>query len=611
MKKRKQKKQSGSTKKSPRLSKNKTFGKISFCRKNKIQLISRLYKRDKDEFIKQFLVYKNLKLNKTIGPVVASMIVRYLQKHENLLDFESTELLDICDFNKYMCLLEVKKNYSSEIEATSYSKKNCAIFYSDLRNQPVISYEIKESSPGRIFIANSYESFLNEVEQLLNNDKNIENSKLIRYHEIVKETGVCKIYFDIECAKETNKSLKFNESCLLICKTFCKFIRDEFNIEINEFENVTYLTATRDGKYSMHVIFDEVIVAKNKTHLKKIMTSFLYYLTDKEREIIQKAKANEVIDITSLYIETKDVKLNGQNYTIPILKALIDMAPYDNGSLRTYYSSGFHQKHSSEARLYKINMKDYTIDKRYNREVMKHSLIQYCVSPLNVIECRNLTSRKHQKFEKELQILLVELSTSLIEHLKIFKDNKPIEKLVALSYSGDVYRRFHARVNTTIVGNNGSNPINSSTNGSTNFTSGLSDEKQRRISALILPSYTESLNALFGGEEKIEPLFSSVKICSENKSRLLLTFKKTWCAVRMNKWLNDNRNGKVTNGKKRHSKLDSSGYDTGQSLTLDLDWNSYFQKCLHGSCKHFWKYSPKFLISQETSHQIKRIIQEE
>uniref|UniRef100_A0A8C7Y1I6 DNA-directed primase/polymerase protein n=1 Tax=Oryzias sinensis TaxID=183150 RepID=A0A8C7Y1I6_9TELE len=104
----------------------------------------------------------------------------------------------------------------------------------------------RESLGQRIFLVTSYS-------ELWHYYKTYPQS-LMHCYEVIPEGAVCKLYFDLEFHKPSNRGSDGESMVLLLIKYVCEKLLDVYGIECSE-KNVLNLDSSTEEKFSRHLIF--------------------------------------------------------------------------------------------------------------------------------------------------------------------------------------------------------------------------------------------------------------------------------------------------------------------------------------------------------------------
>ncbi|RVE76216.1 hypothetical protein OJAV_G00006230 [Oryzias javanicus] len=132
----------------------------------------------------------------------------------------------------------------------------------------VFALEKEKASLGqRIFLVTSYS-------ELWHYYKTYPQS-LMHCYEVIPEGAVCKLYFDLEFHKPSNRGADGKSIVLLLIKYVCEKLMDIYGIECSE-KNVLNLDSSTEDKFSRHLIFILPNAAfKDNIHVGKFVSSIL------------------------------------------------------------------------------------------------------------------------------------------------------------------------------------------------------------------------------------------------------------------------------------------------------------------------------------------------
>uniref|UniRef100_A0A3B3BL92 DNA-directed primase/polymerase protein n=1 Tax=Oryzias melastigma TaxID=30732 RepID=A0A3B3BL92_ORYME len=132
----------------------------------------------------------------------------------------------------------------------------------------VFALEKEKASLGqRIFLVTSYS-------ELWHYYKTYPQS-LMHCYEVIPEGAVCKLYFDLEFHKPSNRGADGKSMVLLLIKYVCYKLMDIYGIECSE-KNVLNLDSSTEDKFSRHLIFILHNAAfKDNIHVGKFVSAIL------------------------------------------------------------------------------------------------------------------------------------------------------------------------------------------------------------------------------------------------------------------------------------------------------------------------------------------------
>lgn len=481
-------------------------------------------------------------------------------------------------------LNEQTYTFKTLYDANKHSKQN---------NTPVLALE-KRDMQARTYISSTYQTFFNKFETY-----NKENKlKMLRYHEIVQSNRYVKIYFDIETEKGVNENFDFEKSCHYIAESMCDYIKTHYDIELDVDKNVTYLSASRDNKYSMHIIFDDTCVVENVEQLSWFIKMFEYHIIKKEQWEINKTerksynpvfhggndKRISILAFDKYNFPSEDGKVNE---SLCLLQPMIDHHVYQGCSLRTYYSLSNSHNNNEAARLREYNNSSFSLD------TLKRSLIQYIENDkeINVIKVNAI---QEDKLEDAKNLLLMRYNKDLAIHSKDYtrkfkKDDKGIvdpllKKLARENQNNTLYQMIgksmgdsHLYLLKKTQGEKNIKNNDKFADCNTMKTTKCdikieSPELKKLLQDTILNEYSEESPKLFDGL-RIIPIITKLST-NTSKDLLIIGLKNTRCEI-----VRDLKPSKRHNNKGKQSKFDS-----GQYFVLNLVKGVYYQKCFHTKC---------------------------
>ncbi|XP_063165752.1 DNA-directed primase/polymerase protein [Candoia aspera] len=100
-------------------------------------------------------------------------------------------------------------------------------------------------------------------------------TKLKHCYEVIPETAVCKLYFDLEFYKPTNQGANAKQMVADLIKFICRKLDEYYAIKCSV-ENILKLDSSTEEKYSCHLIFLlENAAFKNNIHIGNFLRTIL------------------------------------------------------------------------------------------------------------------------------------------------------------------------------------------------------------------------------------------------------------------------------------------------------------------------------------------------
>nr|XP_057928643.1 DNA-directed primase/polymerase protein [Doryrhamphus excisus] len=151
-----------------------------------------------------------------------------------------------------------------------FPRQNLAISFAQSCKEPVhvFALEKEKALPGqRIFLVTSYSELWHYYR--------INTQSLMHCYEVITEGAVCKLYFDLEFHKPSNRQADGKKMVSLLIQYVCKNLKDIYGIECSE-KNVLNLDSSTDDKFSRHLIFNLHNAAfKDNTHVGAFIHNIL------------------------------------------------------------------------------------------------------------------------------------------------------------------------------------------------------------------------------------------------------------------------------------------------------------------------------------------------
>lgn len=363
-----------------------------------------------------------------------------------------------------------------------------------------------------------------------NNIEIINIKKEMKYHELCDKNHPMKLFFDIEWIPSENIKFNFDNTCFFIASKACKFINELLGINLNVNDNVTFLTASRKTKNSMHIIFDSTLILSSYMTLETMVKMFIDWMIRNE---IFKEDNNKKYILLAL----KDKK---------IVEA-IDMVVYKNLSLRTYYSTVHSLSESEDTRLYEYIPKitddeiNWHKKKEYDSAVFLKTLIQFFkntdksivleISGDSFISAVNINYEKSMKFYKE-RIYGTSGIYAVNSNKIIRTDDKMITKIV------DVNDNNVKDITTSVL------------------------SVYKKAVSMYINTHTQDIG------------ISKASIFGDNMMTLII--KEGYCLI-------VRESGGTMGHKKKYGK---NLCENGIYIIVNVKYRTFYQKCLHGSCSN-------------------------
>ncbi|XP_078799599.1 DNA-directed primase/polymerase protein-like [Oryzias latipes] len=174
----------------------------------------------------------------------------------------------------------------------------------------------RESLGQRIFLVTSYS-------ELWHYYKTYPQS-LMHCYEVIPEGAVCKLYFDLEFHKPSNRGSDGESMVLLLIKYVCEKLLDVYGIECSE-KNVLNLDSSTEEKFSRHLIFLLQHAAfKDNIHVGKFVGAILQpalnqLKRDRGKGVKSSARSSETCAQSGTHVsERKAAEVDGGAESPPI-----------------------------------------------------------------------------------------------------------------------------------------------------------------------------------------------------------------------------------------------------------------------------------------------------
>ncbi|KAM6441242.1 DNA-directed primase/polymerase protein isoform 1-T2 [Liasis olivaceus] len=121
-------------------------------------------------------------------------------------------------------------------------------------------------------------------------------TKLKHCYEVIPETAVCKLYFDLEFYKPTNQGANAKQMVSDLIKFTCRKLDEYYGIKCSV-EDILNLDSSTEEKYSCHLIFLlENAAFKNNIHIGNFLRTILQpaILLTKNKDTMDPEKINSV-----------------------------------------------------------------------------------------------------------------------------------------------------------------------------------------------------------------------------------------------------------------------------------------------------------------------------
>uniref|UniRef100_A0A3P8UXC4 DNA-directed primase/polymerase protein n=1 Tax=Cynoglossus semilaevis TaxID=244447 RepID=A0A3P8UXC4_CYNSE len=146
----------------------------------------------------------------------------------------------------------------------------------------VFALEKESASPGqRIYLVTSYSELWHYYRT--------HPQSLMHCYEVIPEGAVCKLYFDLEFHKPSNKGADGKAMVASLIQYFCDKLMEVYGIRCSA-QNVLNLDSSTEEKFSRHLIFNvQNAIFKDNTHVGRFIHSVL-------RPVLSKGKNGKEMD---------------------------------------------------------------------------------------------------------------------------------------------------------------------------------------------------------------------------------------------------------------------------------------------------------------------------
>uniref|UniRef100_A0A7N5ZSA1 DNA-directed primase/polymerase protein n=1 Tax=Anabas testudineus TaxID=64144 RepID=A0A7N5ZSA1_ANATE len=214
-----------------------------------------------------------------------------------------------------------------------FPRQNTAISFAQSCKEAVhvFALEKEKTSQGqRIYLVTSYSELWHYYRTYTHS--------LMHCYEVIPEGAVCKLYFDLEFHKPSNKGADGKTMVSSLIQYVCDKLMDVYGIECSA-KNVLNLDSSTEEKFSRHLIFSLQNAAfKDNIHVGRFIHAILQPVINKKQaeagELAEspqtKKRRQEEKDLSFLQVKNKD----GQNCLF------VDLGVYTkNRNFRLYKSS--------------------------------------------------------------------------------------------------------------------------------------------------------------------------------------------------------------------------------------------------------------------------------
>ena len=188
----------------------------------------------------------------------------------------------------------------SKVTVKTYFKQSDAIEDAYNSNEPknVFSFEI-DLQGRRKYLVTTIENFYRFYSKM--NTRN--------YYEVIPKQSFAKLYFDIEFKKDCNSDRNGYKMTRYFVKKVNEILFNEYKIR-NKFQDVLILESSSSCKFSIHLIFPEVIFLNNEccgSFVKRMIQNFSEE-DQRNFEIVQNNRKCNFVDM-SVYSKNRNLRL--------------------------------------------------------------------------------------------------------------------------------------------------------------------------------------------------------------------------------------------------------------------------------------------------------------
>lgn len=173
-------------------------------------------------------------------------------------------------------------------------------------------------------------------------------------HEIICDDRCTKLVIDIECEDTHNRDMDFPGSLCKLVEYLVKFYEIVHHINGVDESDFAYLYATREGKYSAHIVQFRGVVFENTKTLYAFLSQFEYWIIHEEimdlglsshqRCSVLARTTPRLVSLPSSSISftsEEEEEEEGEPVYFSSFRSIIDMQPITStdGMLRTYFST--------------------------------------------------------------------------------------------------------------------------------------------------------------------------------------------------------------------------------------------------------------------------------
>ncbi|XP_037118838.1 DNA-directed primase/polymerase protein isoform X2 [Syngnathus acus] len=194
-----------------------------------------------------------------------------------------------------------------------FHRQSVAIAFAQSCKEPVHVFALeKEKAPRgqRIFLVTTYGELWHYYRTY--------TQSLMHCYEVIPEGAVCKLYFDLEFHKPSNREADGKKMVAMLIQYVCQKLKDIYGVECCA-SNILNLDSSTDDKFSRHLIFNlPNAVFKDNIHVGAFIHSILQPVLDEcnvdggthgeltSQSTQTKRLKTDEIDLSFLHVKNKD-----------------------------------------------------------------------------------------------------------------------------------------------------------------------------------------------------------------------------------------------------------------------------------------------------------------
>ncbi|XP_061627735.1 DNA-directed primase/polymerase protein [Phyllopteryx taeniolatus] len=185
-----------------------------------------------------------------------------------------------------------------------FHRQSMAIGFAQSCKEPVHVFALeKEKAPRgqRIFLVTSYGELWHYYRTY--------TQSLMHCYEVIPEGAVCKLYFDLEFHKPSNREADGKKMVSMLIQYVCQKLKDVYGVECSA-TNILSLDSSTEDKFSRHLIFNlQNASFKDNIHVGAFIHAILQPVLDGHNEggsTQTKRQKHEETDLSFLHVKNKD-----------------------------------------------------------------------------------------------------------------------------------------------------------------------------------------------------------------------------------------------------------------------------------------------------------------